>query len=232
MINLDLHDIRKSFYDYNRDNNQITIEFPFLNKDSIVLDLGGYKGDWASDIYSKYLCNIEVFEPIPKFYNNIKKRFINNSKIKSFNIGAYSTNTDIDMILDKDGSSIYKQSNSNIVETNCKFKSILDICSDYDTIDLIKLNVEGSEYDILPVLLNSDMINNVKSLLIQFHEISSINHLKYRNKIIKSIHNIGFKDYFIFPYVWESFIKKDIPIDKLVPNCKLKGFKIKKGKIK
>ena len=114
MINLDLHDIRKSFYDYNRDNNQITIEFPFLNKDSIVLDLGGYKGDWASDIYSKYLCNIEVFEPIPKFYNNIKKRFINNSKIKSFNVGAYSTNTDIDMILDKDGSSIYKQSKTFI----------------------------------------------------------------------------------------------------------------------
>lgn len=35
-----------------------------LNNESLVLDFGGFKGQWASDIYSRYNCRILVFEPV------------------------------------------------------------------------------------------------------------------------------------------------------------------------
>ena len=36
----------------------------YLNKNSLVLDLGGYKGQWASDIYAQYNCRKLVFETV------------------------------------------------------------------------------------------------------------------------------------------------------------------------
>ena len=44
-----------------RDNAK-DLNFLFeLDKNSIVLDLGGYKGDWANEIYRRYGCNIFIF---------------------------------------------------------------------------------------------------------------------------------------------------------------------------
>jgi hypothetical protein len=36
-----------------------------LNADSVCIDIGGYEGQWASDIFGRYGCTIHVFEPVP-----------------------------------------------------------------------------------------------------------------------------------------------------------------------
>ena len=56
-----------------------------LNKDSIVFDLGGYEGQWSSDIYGMYCCNIFIFEVVPEYAMHISKRFEKNEKVKIFN---------------------------------------------------------------------------------------------------------------------------------------------------
>ena len=64
------------------DNGDKTLRLDYeLNNDSIVFDLGGYEGQWASDIFSKYWCFIYVFEPVEKFFNKIEQRFSKNEKI-------------------------------------------------------------------------------------------------------------------------------------------------------
>ena len=52
-----------------------------LTDDSLVLDLGGYKGQWTSDIFSRYCCTVYVFEPVVSFAEGIQKRFARNKKI-------------------------------------------------------------------------------------------------------------------------------------------------------
>ena len=42
-----------------------------LVEESIVLDLGGYQGQFASDLFSRYRCRIFVFEPVRKFSEQI-----------------------------------------------------------------------------------------------------------------------------------------------------------------
>ena len=32
-----------------------------LDENAIVFDLGGYEGQWSSDIFSKYCCHIYIF---------------------------------------------------------------------------------------------------------------------------------------------------------------------------
>jgi len=51
-----------------------------LDENSTVFDIGGYKGEFARDIFCKYNCNIYIFEPLKDFFEISKKRFINNKK--------------------------------------------------------------------------------------------------------------------------------------------------------
>ena len=52
-----------------------------LDKNSIVFDLGGYKGEWTEGIFLKYDCKVYIFEPVKSFSDGIKKKFKNNNKV-------------------------------------------------------------------------------------------------------------------------------------------------------
>ena len=61
-----------------------------LNKNSIVFDLGGFQGDFASELYSRTPCIIYIFEPVKKFQLTIKNRFKLNKMIYVFPFGLSS----------------------------------------------------------------------------------------------------------------------------------------------
>src|SRR5689334_20464611 len=44
-----------------------------LGPESTVLDVGGYEGQFASDIVAMYGCRVEVFEPVPAFAQRIEQ---------------------------------------------------------------------------------------------------------------------------------------------------------------
>ena len=76
-------------------------------------------------------------------------------------------------------------------------KSISDFVVEkkIEQIDLLKLNVEGAEYEILDNLISTNFIDKVKILLVQFHLNQSIDYSKYKSlkkKILKT-HNCEFK---------------------------------------
>ncbi len=59
-----------------RDNGDKTLRLNYdLNQNSVVIDLGGYEGQWSSDLFSKYCCNIYIFEPYQEYVSKIKDRF-------------------------------------------------------------------------------------------------------------------------------------------------------------
>src|SRR5256885_11505788 len=64
--------------------------FNYLDENSIVFDLGGYEGQWSSDIYSRYNCIIHIFEPVKEYADIITQRFIKNNKIYIHHFGLDS----------------------------------------------------------------------------------------------------------------------------------------------
>jgi hypothetical protein len=67
------------------DQGETTLRLNYdLDEHSLVFDLGGYKGQWASDVFSMYRCNIFVFEPVKAYANNIRQRFVKNPNINVF----------------------------------------------------------------------------------------------------------------------------------------------------
>lgn len=74
-------------------------------------------------------------------------------------------------------------------------------------IDLIKINIEGGEFDLLPSLLDHEIITKVDNLQIQFHEFIENSETKRNNirKQLEKTHELTYDYYFI----WENWkIKK------------------------
>lgn len=152
-------------------NGDATLRLTYpLTPDSVVYDLGGYKGQWASDIYSKYRCKVFIFEPMPAFYDNIKNRFKSNSDIKVFPFGLASKTSEALLTIAGDASSLH--SGGDLPTEKIYLRNVVDFFSEHNhsEIDLMKMNIEGAEYDLLPALCDHDFICRVKNLQVQFHD--------------------------------------------------------------
>lgn len=79
----------KSLAEWNNDWGDVTRRLNYkLDSGSIVFDIGGYKGQWASDIFAKYRCKIYIFEPIKKYAKFIQNRLNFPRKIIVLPFGA------------------------------------------------------------------------------------------------------------------------------------------------
>jgi FkbM family methyltransferase len=174
-----------------------------LNENSIVFDIGGYKGEFARDIYCKYNATIYVFEPIPEFYEIIKERFINNSKIKVFNFGLGSQNYSTQINIEDNSSSIFKKGNNS---REIEIRSFNDFIFEYNipSIDLAKINIEGSEYDLLDSIIESNNITKIHNIQVQFHDFIIENANGRMSSIQKELsrtHKLTYQ----FEFVWENW---------------------------
>jgi FkbM family methyltransferase len=173
-----------------------------LNDESIVFDVGGYKGDFTHDITDKFDCIVYVFEPVDYLFKEIEKCFIDNPKVFTFNFGLSDINKDIDITLADNSSSIYGKKGS---KQKIKLVSSYDfmIKNNIQNIDLMKINIEGGEYEVLPNLIENKFIENIKNIQVQFHDFVD-DSIEKRKSIVKELtktHNNLYSYYMI----WESW---------------------------
>ena len=193
---------------WHRDHGEDMLKFSFnnLNSYSIILDVGGFKGDWSSEIFSRYGSKIHIFEPVKQNINYIENRFKNNKNIFIHSFGLGNKNAAIQISLDGVSSSVYRKTKES------EKIQIVDIVSWLEEnkigyIDLIKLNVEGAEYDIIERLIDRNWIEKINCFLIQFHDINdtSSNRMKKIKEFISLTHNQKFE----YEFVWEKWEKRN-----------------------
>ena len=140
-----------------------------LNENSIVFDMGGYEGQWASDMYAKYNCQVFVFEPFPKFAAEIRNRFAKNNHIKVFEFGLGGQDEKIKIFSNDDRTSTFvKEGNSTEIEIRKATPFIHS--TKVPKIDLMKINIEGGEYDLIEELIKENTISSIDNLQVQFHD--------------------------------------------------------------
>ena len=189
------------------DNGDRTLRLQYdLDSTAIVFDLGGYEGQWASDIFSMYCCYIHIFEPVEKFATNIEKRFSKNNKIFVHKFGLSNMNQKKQIFIDADSSSTFTTKASN---DEINLIKAIDFIKEYaiEHIELIKINIEGGEYDLLEHLLESEFIENIYNIQVQFHDFVPSAESRM-NKIQQELSKTHFLTY-NYPFVWENWqIKK------------------------
>lgn len=180
-----------------------------LDENSVVIDLGGYKGQFASDLFAKYRCNVLVFEPISEYYDLIQDRFKRNPKIEAFKFALGEQEKTEFFYLDNDGTSINNKSGRDeSFKQEVIFRDIEAFFKEKNitSVDLIKINIEGGEYDLLEYILEKDMAKIFKNIQVQFHKYianSEEKMVSIQTKLQKT-HEINWQ----YRFVWENWVRK------------------------
>ena len=184
-------------------DNTLSLDYP-LTEDSIIFDVGAYKGVFTNKINKKYKSKIYAFEPLDNYYNFLVEKFKDDKNIRLFNFGLLDKDSN-EFISNIDGaSSIYNRKEGKL-ELKVKMKSMTNFLNDnsISKIDLLYMNIEGSEYRLLSSLIKEGRIKDINHLQIQFHNfIDGSKKMRVDiRKQLKKTHRCVFN----FPFIWERW---------------------------
>jgi FkbM family methyltransferase len=186
----------------------LRLDYPELNENSVVFDLGGYKGDFAKAINEKYRCRVYLFEPHPKFYKMCVDRFWANEKVIPLNYGL-SDKDGVFILSDSvDGSSFLNPNHTNRQGIQCQVKEVFKTLNELNVsnIDLMKINIEGGEYPLLLHIASANEFPLVNQYQIQFHDFID-DAASMRDKIIDALSKTH-KRSWCYTFVWENWRNK------------------------
>ncbi len=191
---------------WNQDGGDSNIRFSYpLTSSSVVIDLGGYDGQWASDLFSRYQSAIYVFEAIPEFADKISRRFVSNSKMEIFPCAIGRNSRTGQMSLDDVGSSLFRGKNKGVTVRVEDAAELFNMCK-ISHCNLLKINIEGGEYEVLPRLLEAGLISKIDNLQIQFHDLrqESLAQMNAIQSELKKTHELSWQ----YKWVWENWKRK------------------------
>lgn len=177
-----------------------------LGSDDVVLDLGGYEGEWAAEIHAEYGSTIHVFEPVPTFCSAIANRFASNERVHAHAYGLAGAADTISISLGADASSAWSD-NVDAIEARLESAGEFLEANNIEEVALCKINIEGGEYELLEALLDQGLIDRFHDLQVQFHTFvpDAENRMQAIQQRLALTHSMTYS----FPFVWENWRRND-----------------------
>lgn len=191
---------------YKRERSAGTVtHFPWLTGTSVVFDFGGYKGDWTAAVAQSQGAEFHVFEPHPSFAATLARRFANDPRIRVHDFALASRGGTFTLSDNLDASSVHGEVADGIV---CRSVAVTEFFADrpLSRIDVMKMNIEGGEYDLLPALLDGGHVERIGTLLVQFHNFGPSDPSR-REAIRKRLARTHDCDW-CYDFVWEQWSLK------------------------
>ena len=190
------------FYTFRREDGEAKRWRLDLAPEDVVFDIGGFEGNWAADVHDRFGCWVHVFEPHPTFAAAISARFEGNPKIIVHDCALGSKDGVLSLSDSGDASSVMLANEENSVEG--RVVDVATFMSDFEgDVSLVKINIEGGEYDLLPALAKAKAMARFKTLQVQFHLYTKDN-IKDRDDIRADLANAHTCEW-VYPFVWEQW---------------------------
>lgn len=168
-----------------------------LGRQSFVIDAGFHEGAFALEIAKLYSCEIEAYEPIQSYYEagltkltGTKIRLIqaalgNSPRQETFHLKGCMTGA--------------------FAEGQAQQVRVLDAMQviAHRTVDLLKLNIEGMEFEVLDRLVETGWIKACQDIQVQFHDCvpdAKARHQALQAKLLKT-HYLTYNA----PFCWENY---------------------------
>lgn len=178
---------------------------------SMVWDVGAYTGEWAKAMHARYGCDMVLYEPVDKFYSKCRESFEWNTNVIVECCGLGNSRRSDKIILSDDASSTHigdsGLSDTIFIEDVAKELTYEKTNKKTKKVDLLKLNVEGAEYEILQRILQAKIATKFNSIMVQFHDfVPNCEELyaKIADKLSET-HVLKWR----YDFVWEKWEIKD-----------------------
>lgn len=175
------------------EKEQLQIVDKIIKKKNTFIDIGANIGNHSLFFRNKFK-KIYSFEPHPKIYNMLKFNTEDYKNIEIFPFGISNIIQELDFTLKK---------SNNISGTNFKeinhnngkkvyFKKFDDLLN-LNSIDFVKIDVEGNEFDVLQSM-RKNLINNNALISLEFNP----ENFSLDNDIIKFLKDVGYCNFYFF----------------------------------
>ncbi|WP_375172972.1 FkbM family methyltransferase [Pseudooceanicola sp.] len=194
---------------WKRDNRDQDLRLAYdLGPESVVFDLGGYLGDFADDIHRKFGAEVHLFEPSLTFHKACVARFRDVPKVHSHPFGLGAVDRELMLTDDADASSVVEEKSGTKSGEVVQLRRSADVIAELGVthIDLLKINIEGGEFEVLPHLIETGLIEMIDNLQIQFHDfVENADHQRETIRAALARTHVCTWDY---PFVWENWTRK------------------------
>jgi len=171
--------------------------------ESLVIDVGAYLGDFTALARERWSARVIAVEPIDKFCSTLLDRFRKDSSVEIIPGALGAKRGMIQISMADDGSSAWGSSDEQI---EVKVMDVAEVINE-QIVSLMKINAEGAEFDVLDRLIDTGQIEQIETLLIQFHKF--VPDAERRRRVIRSRLRATHRVKFNVPWVWEQWIKLD-----------------------
>ena len=182
-----------------------------MNPHDVILDVGGYNGEWAAQMRSRHDALVHVFEPNPRLLDVLRGEFSHDPKVVLHPFGLAAKNTIGRLSLAGMGSSVYSESPSERVASEHQEIPLRDVKEVFDELGLdqvalLKVNIEGGEYDLLSRMISCGLHTRCHYIRVQFHEWYG-GAYRLRKRIVTELARTHDPEW-SYPFVWESWRRK------------------------
>lgn len=175
-----------------------------LHPHTTVLDLGGYVGGWANRIHELYGSTVHVFEPVVAFAERIRDSVPEGARIFVYPYGLGPRTERVRMNMSGDGTSV-SAGDENGDALIVRLEDFLREVS--PRADLTKINIEGSEYDLLDHAIETGLAENLGDIVVQFHKHvpDAERRLLTIRRGLEATHDLRWS----YDFVWEYWALKE-----------------------
>jgi FkbM family methyltransferase len=176
-----------------------------LKAGATILDLGGYQGEWTREMIERFGCRAYVFEPVRQYLDLLSCLFVDTPSVVvcPFGLGARTRTENIGLL--DDSSSIFADGRA---QERVLIRDVAEWWQEAQPghVAVAKINIEGGEYEVLPRLIDSGLIEEIDEVQVQFHDVVP-NAKKRMNEILADL-ALSHEPTYRYPFVWENWRRR------------------------
>ena len=168
----------------------------------MVLDVGAYDGAWAQGIVDRSGAQVYAFEPDPTSLRKLHARFPAGGRVAVLDYGLSGADRTVDLALDGPGSSV-SDGGGMFGTARVELRDVVGALDELglDAVDLLKVNIEGGEYDLFDRLVAAGRLGRMRYVSVQFHEWHPKAHA--RRAAARRALRVDHDEVWCYPWIWE-----------------------------
>ena len=194
-------------------NHGWVVDYSKLNSNSVVYSVGvGSNIDFDLALIEELKLAVYAFDPTPRSIEWIKKQSLSKS-FKFIPVGLGSNDGEMEFFPPRKESSTHfspidRYDNLGVETIKAPVKTLKSLAQEFghQTIDVLKMDIEGSEYDVIDNLEEQGV--EINQILIEFHHMYKGISLDDTKNAIDKLRKLGFELFHISQRTYEFSFRK------------------------